>query len=42
MRWPKLPEFFKVGEFNGMLEMRGGALIDIERKPLEKRMRELF
>ena len=42
LRWPKLPEFFKVGEFNGMLEMRGGALIDIERKPLEKRMRNYF
>ena len=42
LRWPKLPEFFKVGEFNGMLEMRGGALIDIERKPLEKRMRDYF
>ena len=42
LRWPKLPEFFKVGEFNGMLEMRGGVLIDIERKPLEKRMRDYF
>ena len=42
MRWPKLPDFFKVGEFNGMLEMRGGALIDIEREPLEKRMRDYF
>ena len=27
LQWPTLPEFFKVGEFNGMLEMRGGALI---------------
>ena len=42
LQWPTLAEFFKVGEFNGMLEMRSGALIDIERKPLEKRMRDYF
>ena len=42
LRWPTLPEFFHSAEFNGMLELRGGALIDIERKSLEKRMQDYF
>ena len=42
LRWPKLPEFFCSAEFNGMLELRGGTLIDIERESLEKRMRDYF
>ena len=42
LRWPKLPEFFRVKEFNGMLEMRGSAMLDFDREPLEKRMRDYF
>ena len=42
LRWPQISEFFRVREINGMAENRGGALIDIEREPLEKRMRDYF
>ena len=40
--WPALPEFFAAPEFNGMLEMRGGMMIDFDREPLENRMRKYF
>ena len=38
LQWPKMPEFFKVGELDGMVEKRGGALIDFCRASLERRM----
>ena len=42
LRWPKFRSFLGLGEINGMAENRGGALINIEREPLEKRMRDYF
>ena len=42
LQWPQLPDFFASGDFNGMLELRGGALIDFERGRLEDRMRTYF
>ena len=41
-QWPLLPDIFQSAEHNGMLEMRGGALIDIDEESLEKRMRDYF
>ncbi|MGC1245049.1 MAG: type ISP restriction/modification enzyme, partial [Spirulinaceae cyanobacterium] len=37
--WPKLTEFCAIAPSNGLMEKRGGALIDIDRDALEKRMR---
>jgi hypothetical protein len=39
--WPKLPEL-AVAHYNGPVERRGGALISIERQPLEDRLRAYF
>lgn len=39
MAWPKLTELCGVDPINGLMEKRGGALIDIERSRLEHRMR---
>lgn len=40
--WPKLPDICGGTISNGLLEKRGGALIDIDRSALEKRMRMYF
>ncbi|MBO1347249.1 MAG: N-6 DNA methylase [Hormoscilla sp. GUM202] len=37
--WPKLTEFCALAPSNGLMEKRGGALIDIDRDALEQRMR---
>jgi hypothetical protein len=39
LEWPKLPEFCAAAPNNGLMEKRGGALIDIDRAALEHRMR---
>ncbi len=38
--WPKLTELCAMSPINGLMEKRGGALIDIDRPPLEERMRK--
>jgi len=40
--WPKLSELCEVAPFTGLEECRGGALIEIDRAPLESRMRAYF
>ena len=40
-QWSELTELFE-DTHNGMVEARGGALIDIDKKSLEKRMRDYF
>jgi hypothetical protein len=42
MTWPKLTELCGAAPSNGLMEKRGGALISIDREPLEKRMRDYF
>jgi hypothetical protein len=41
LQWPKIPDL-AVKHFNGPVERRGFALISIERRPLEDRMRRYF
>ena len=40
--WPKLTELCSEPPVNGLMEKRGGALIDIDRESLEKRMRTYY
>jgi hypothetical protein len=40
--WPQLTELCEEPPINGLMEKRGGALIDIDKEPLEKRMRWYF
>lgn len=40
--WPKLVELCAIDPINGLMEKRGGALIDIDRPALEQRMRAYF
>ncbi len=40
--WPRLPELCAVAPSNGLMEKRGGALIDIDKDALEKRMKDYF
>lgn len=40
--WPKLTELCEAAPSNGLMEKRGGALIDIDRPALESRMRAYF
>lgn len=40
--WPKLPDLCETAPSNGLMEKRGGALIDIDRTPLEARMKDYF
>ncbi len=40
--WAKLTELCGVAASNGLMEKRGGALIDIDRDALEGRMRDYF
>jgi hypothetical protein len=42
MTWPKLTDLCAVPPMNGLMEKRGGALIDIDRVALEQRMRAYF
>lgn len=37
--WPRIVDLCEVPPINGLMEKRGGALIDIERDALEQRMR---
>ncbi|MCL2001117.1 MAG: DNA methyltransferase, partial [Planctomycetes bacterium] len=41
-QWPSLTDLCAVPPMNGLMEKRGGALIDIDRVALEKRMRAYF
>jgi len=40
--WPKMVDLCEVAPSNGLMEKRGGALIDIDRDDLETRMRDYF
>ena len=40
--WPKLPDLCEVAPSNGLMEKRGGALIDIDKDALETRMKDYF
>ena len=40
--WPRVIDFSEAPPSNGLMEKRGGALIDIDRKALETRMRAYF
>lgn len=42
LQWAKLTEFCAVPPSNGLMEKRGGALIDIDRDALEQRMQAYF
>lgn len=42
MEWPKLTEICAISPSNGLMEKRGGALIDIDREKLEARMTDYF
>ena len=37
--WPRVTELSALAPSNGLMEKRGGALINIDRKTLDKRMR---
>ena len=41
-KWPKMVDLCEVPPSNGLMEKRGGALIDIDRENLEARMRDYF
>jgi hypothetical protein len=40
--WPKMVDLCEVAPSNGLLEKRGGALIDVDPEALETRMRDYF
>lgn len=40
--WPKLPALAAIAPLNGLMEKRGGALMDDDRPMLERRMRAYF
>ena len=42
LRWPKVPDIFGADGHNGMLDRRGGAVMDFSREALESRMRDYF
>jgi len=42
MSWPGLPELCAMPPSNGLMEKRGGALIDIDRDKLAERMKAYF
>jgi hypothetical protein len=41
-QWPKVVDLCGIAPSNGLMEKRGGALIDIDRSTLEFRMRDYF
>jgi hypothetical protein len=42
LAWPKLPELAALEPINGLMEKRGGALIDIDKTALATRMQTYF
>jgi hypothetical protein len=42
LEWPRLTDLPAIPPTNGLMEKRGGALIDIDSEPLEARMRAYF
>ncbi len=40
--WPKMVDLCEAAPSNGLMEKRGGALIDVDRDALEARMRDYF
>jgi hypothetical protein len=42
LAWPKLPELAALEPINGLMEKRGGALIDIDKAALTTRMQTYF
>lgn len=42
LTWPKVVDLCGAGASNGLMEKRGGALIDIDRSALEKRMQMYY
>jgi len=42
LAWPKIIEFCSIAPMNGLMEKRGGALIDIGKTALEKRMQMYY
>jgi len=42
LSWPRLTDFCAEAPSNGLMEKRGGALIDIDRNELEQRMKVYF
>ena len=42
LTWPKLPDIAEADPLNGLMEKRGGALIDIDQSALEARMQAYF
>ncbi|HUU32230.1 MAG TPA: type ISP restriction/modification enzyme, partial [Phycisphaerae bacterium] len=40
--WPRLPDLCEAPPSNGLMEKRGGALIDIDKDAVEARMRDYF
>ncbi len=42
LSWPKLTELAAIAPINGLMEKRGGALIDVERDDLAIRMRQYY
>ncbi len=42
LAWPKLPDIGEVEPLNGLMEKRGGAMIDIDQSALEARMQIYF
>lgn len=42
LAWPKLPELAALEPINGLMEKRGGALIDIDKAALTARMKTYF
>lgn len=42
LAWPKLPELASLEPINGLMEKRGGALIDIDKTALTARMKTYF
>ena len=42
LAWPKLPDLAVLEPVNGLMEKRGGALIDIDRSALQTRMQTYF
>ena len=42
LAWPKIPDIGEADPLNGMMEKRGGALIDIDQSVLKARMQTYF
>ncbi len=40
--WPKIADLCRIPPMNGLMEKRGGSLIDIDRRSLERRMQQYF